>query len=46
MIKSWYKIYGTAKNGQEYHLADVNSKGNAHVVARALRYAYTGVRIE
>jgi hypothetical protein len=44
--KKWYQIYGTAPDGKEYLLAKVNSKGNAYIVAEALKASYKNVSIK
>ena len=44
-MKKWYKIYGSV-HGIEYHLATVNSPGNAHIVALVFLGSYTDVNID
>lgn len=46
MSKKWYLIYGDGPTEKNLLLAKVNSKGNAWIVAEALRATYTNVKIK
>ena len=43
MNKKWFKIYGTAPDGIEYHLATVSSIGNTCAIVQLLSSMYKDV---
>lgn len=44
--KVWYEIYGDGPTENNILLAKIKSKGNAYIVAQALKVIYKNVKIK